>query len=118
MRRPIPKREQGAALLAVLLLVAITGAIAAAAMEGLRLSRALSANAAALDQARAFADGAEQLAMLTLDDRIAQSPERTTLEGGWLGATRRMPLASPDSRRQTHEKRRDRPVAGSSARRR
>ncbi|MEA3045042.1 MAG: ral secretion pathway protein [Sphingomonadales bacterium] len=92
MKRPLPVREQGAALLAVLLLVAITGAIAAAAMEGLRLSRALSANAVALDQARAFADGAEQLAMLTLDDRIAESPERTTLAGGWLGAVRRMPL--------------------------
>lgn len=92
MKRPIPAREQGAALLAVLLLVAITGAIAAAAMEGLRLSRALSANAAALDQARAFADGVEQLAMLTLDDRIAESPERTTLEGGWMGAVRQIPL--------------------------
>jgi general secretion pathway protein K len=92
VKRPIPGRERGAALLAVLLLVAITGAIAAAAMEGLRLSRALSANAAGLDQARAFADGAEQLAMLTLDDRIAQSPERTRLVGGWLGAVRQMPL--------------------------
>lgn len=92
MKRAIPAREQGAALLAVLLLVAITGAIAAATMEGLRLSRALSANAVALDQARAFADGAEQLAMLTLDDRIAQSPDRTTLEGGWMGAARRIAL--------------------------
>ena len=67
-------RERGAALLAVLLLVAVTGAIAAAAMEGLRLSRAVAANATALDQARAFADGVEQLALLTLDDRIAAEP--------------------------------------------
>ncbi|HEV2817324.1 MAG TPA: type II secretion system minor pseudopilin GspK [Allosphingosinicella sp.] len=84
--------EEGAALLAVLLLVAVTGAIAAAAMEGLRLSRAVAANAAALDQARAFADGVEQIALLTLDDRIAESPERTTLDGGWNGAVRRVPL--------------------------
>lgn len=92
MKRPIPQRERGAALLAVLLLVAVTGAIAAAAMEGLRLSRAVAANATALDQARAFADGVEQLALLTLDDQIARSPNKTTLDGGWNGAVRRMPM--------------------------
>jgi len=92
VRPRIPARERGAALLAVLLLVAVTGAIAAAAMEGLRLSRAVAANATALDRARAFADGVEQLALLTLDDRIAESPERTTLDGGWNGAVRRVPL--------------------------
>ncbi len=87
-----PARETGAALLAVLLLVAVTGAIAAAAMEGLRLSRAIAANATALDQARAYADGAEQLALITIDDMVARSPDRTTLDGGWNGATRRVPL--------------------------
>ena len=92
MKRPIPARERGAALLAVLLLVAVTGAIAAAAMEGLRLSRAVAANAAALDQARADADGVEQLALLTLDDQIARSPGRTTLEGGWNGAVRQLEM--------------------------
>ena len=92
MKRPIPERERGAALLAVLLLVAVTGAIAAAAMEGLRLSRAVAANAAALDQARADADGVEQLALLTLDDQIARSPGRTTLEGGWNGAVRQLEM--------------------------
>ena len=90
MKRAIPKRERGAALLAVLLLVAVTGAIAAAALEGLRLSRAVAANATALDQARFDADGVEQLALLTLDDQIARSPERTTDEGGWNGAVRRI----------------------------
>jgi general secretion pathway protein K len=92
MKRPIPKSERGAALLAVLLLVAVTGAIAAAAMEGLRLSRAVAANAAALDQARAFADGVEQLTLLTIDDQVAQNPGRTTLDGGWNGAVRRIPM--------------------------
>ena len=91
MRRAVPG-ERGAALLAVLLLVAVTGAIAAAAMEGLRLSRATAANAAALDQGRAFADGVEQLAILTIDDLVASSPERTTLDGGWNGAVRRIAL--------------------------
>jgi general secretion pathway protein K len=91
-RRRIPRRERGAALLAVLLLVAVTGAIAAAAMEGLRLSRAQAANAAALDQGRAYADGVEQLAILSLDDMIARDPERTSLAGGWNGATRHVDL--------------------------
>ena len=92
MRPPIPAGERGAALLAILLLVAVTGAIAAAAMEKLRLSRAIAANVVALDQARAFAGGVEQLALLTIDDRIADSPDRTTLAGGWNGAVRRVPL--------------------------
>lgn len=92
MRRARPERERGAALLAVLLLVAVTGAIAAAAMEGLRLSRAVAANQAALDQARADAAGAEELALLVLDDQILRSPERTTLAGGWNGGTRRLPM--------------------------
>ena len=84
--------EKGAALLAVLLLVAITGAIAAAALEGLSLSRAAAANAAALDQGRAYADGVEQLAILTIDDLVAADPERTTLAGGWNGAVRTIPM--------------------------
>ena len=88
MRRRIAERERGAALLAVLLLVAVTGAIAASMVEDLRLSRAVALNAAARDQGRLFADGVEQLALLTIDDRIQQSPERTTLAGGWNGATR------------------------------
>ena len=92
MKRPIPARERGAALLAVLLLVAVTGAIAAAAMESLRLSRAVAANAAALDQARYHADGVAQLALLTIDDAIARSPGRTTLEGGWSGTVRRIDM--------------------------
>jgi general secretion pathway protein K len=91
MRRA-PARERGAALLAVLLLVAVTGAIAAAAVEGLRLSRTIAVNANARDQGRLFADGAGQLALLAIDDRIARSPERTDLTGGWNGATRRVML--------------------------
>ena len=91
-RPPVPPRERGAALLAVLLLVAVTGAIAAAALEKLRLSQALAANSVALDQARAYAIGIEQLALVTIDDMMVQSPERTTLAGGWNGAVRRVPL--------------------------
>jgi len=92
VKRPVPKGERGAALLAVLLLVAVTGAIAAAALEGLRLSRAAAENATALDQARFFANGVEQLAMLTIDDMMSRSPDRTTLDGGWNGAARLIPM--------------------------
>jgi general secretion pathway protein K len=92
MKRRMPERESGAALLAVLLLVAVTGAIAAAMVEDLRLSRGVAVNATARDQGRLFADGVEQLALLTIDDRVQQSPERTTLAGGWNGATRTVQL--------------------------
>lgn len=89
-------KERGAALLAVLLLVAVTGAIAAAGLERLRLSRALSANAVELDQARALSAGALDLAVLAIEDMVWRSPERTTLEGGWNGAVRRLPLPGGD----------------------
>ena len=92
MRKRVPYRERGAALLAVLLLVAVTGAIAAAALEKLSLSRQIATNSVALDQARFYAAGVEEVAMLALDDMIRESPNRTTLEGGWNGMTRRVAL--------------------------
>ena len=93
MRRgAVPASERGAALLAVLLLVAVTGAIAAAAMESLSLSRAAALNTVALDQGRAYAQAVEQLTLLTVDEMIGRNPDRTTLEGGWNGAVRRIAL--------------------------
>lgn len=88
----VPRHERGAALLAVLLLVAVTGAIAAAAMEKLRLSRALAQNVVALDQARAYASGVEQLGLLTIDDLQSRSRDKTTLDGNWNGNVRRIPF--------------------------
>lgn len=87
-----PPRERGAALLAVLLLVAVMGALAVVALEKLRLSTALAVNSAAADQSRAFAIGIESLLALRIDDLIALSPGRTTLAGGWNGEMRRFPL--------------------------
>lgn len=84
--------ERGAALLAVLLLVAVVGAIAAAALEKLTLSRTAAANAAALDGARGFADGVEHLGLLTIDDLIVRDTRKTTLAGGWNGRVREIPL--------------------------
>ena len=78
----VPPSERGAALLTVLLLVSVMAALAAGALERLRLSTALAVNNAALDQARAFAIGVESLLALKSDDVIALDPERTTLAGG------------------------------------
>lgn len=85
----VPRRERGAALLAVLLLVAVIGAIAAGALERLRLSTALASNAAAADQARAFALGVEQLLALAATDLGARG--RAALIGRWNGASLPMP---------------------------
>jgi general secretion pathway protein K len=88
----VPSRERGAALLAVLLLVSVMGAIAATALERLRLSTALAVNNAALDQARASAIGVESLLALKADDVLALDAEKTTLAGGWNGQTRTIPM--------------------------
>jgi general secretion pathway protein K len=88
----LPPRERGAALLAVLLLVTVMGALTTIALERLRLSTSLAGNVVALDQARTFAIGIESLTTLTIDDLLARSSERTTLEGGWNGARRRLPM--------------------------
>ena len=87
-----PEKERGAALLTVLLLVTITGALAAAAFDKLLLSQRLAANFAGLEQARNFSTGIESLALLTIDDMTARSRQLTTLAGNWNGATRQIPL--------------------------
>jgi general secretion pathway protein K len=90
--RPVLPSERGAALLAVLVLVAILGGISAGAFERLRLSTAMAMNGASLDQARAYALGVEDLLALRIDDLMNESPEVTSLEGDWNGTTRRIPL--------------------------
>ena len=88
----IPSSERGAALLAVLLLVAVMGAIAVSVFEKLRLSTALATNGASLDQARAYAVGIESLLALRVDDVGAATPGVTTLEGDWNRVVRRIEL--------------------------
>jgi general secretion pathway protein K len=92
MKRPVPPGESGAALLAVLVLVAIMAAIAAGAFERLRLSTAMAMNGAALDQARAYALGVEDLLALRIDDLANEDLSVTTLDGDWNGTPRRIPL--------------------------
>jgi len=84
--------ERGAALLVVLLLVAAMAALSVVALERLRLSTHLSANGAALDQARALAYGAEALVTTRITRLNALDPARTTGRNGWNGRTEKLAL--------------------------
>jgi general secretion pathway protein K len=88
----LPSSERGAALLAVLVLVVIMAAIAAGAFERLRLSTAMAMNGAALDQARGYALGVEDLLALRIDDLAGADAYVTSLAGDWNGTPRRIPL--------------------------
>lgn len=84
--------EEGAALLSVLLLVAIMAVLAVSALERLKLSTHLAANSAALDQARAYAQAAETLAMMRITDLAEADPLQTTTAGGWNGKRFNLPI--------------------------
>ena len=92
MRPDVTPRERGAALLTVLMLVAVIAVIAGTALEKLRLSTRLAGNAAATEQARAFAVAAEALATIRLTDLLGRNPDRVTLDGGWSGRPFALPV--------------------------
>ncbi len=75
--------ERGAALLTVLLLVAVVGALTAVMLEKLRVSTNLAANTAALAQARAYSRAAETMALIRIDSQLGSQNTRVTLDGGW-----------------------------------
>ncbi|WP_420605408.1 type II secretion system minor pseudopilin GspK [Novosphingopyxis sp.] len=85
-------RENGVALLTVLLLVAVMAVIAATALDRLQLSTRLAANAGSITQARAFALAAEQIATARIEDLVAADPAQTTLVGGWMNTERQLPI--------------------------
>jgi general secretion pathway protein K len=87
-----PDRERGAALLTVLMLVAVIAVMAGAALERLRLTTRLAANAAAGEQARAYAQAAETLATSRITDLLSRNPSRVTLAGDWSGKPFGLPL--------------------------
>lgn len=87
-----PPREEGAALLSVLLLVAVMSVLAATLLERVSLATSLAANGAANAQARAFARAAEAIASVQIADLIARDQNQTTLVGGWQGAPRALPV--------------------------
>ena len=77
------KEERGAALLTVLLLVAVIAVMAATALERLRVSTRLTANAGALDAARGYAYAAETLATTRVTSLLSKAGDRVALLGGW-----------------------------------
>jgi general secretion pathway protein K len=84
MRADRPQ-ERGAALLTVLLIVAVISVLAATALEHLRLATRLASNAIALDQARSYAQAAEGLTTVRIDQLLRRDAARVTLAGGWSG---------------------------------
>lgn len=84
--------ERGAALLAVLLLVALIATLAALAMDRLALATRLAGNARAVDQARGYALGAEGLATLIVDRLSDRVKGEASLPAGWAGETRAIPI--------------------------
>ncbi len=84
--------ERGAALLTVLLLVAVISVMAASALERLRLSTRLAANAVALDAARGYAYAAETLATTRVTSLLGQARDRVALTGGWSGRPFGLPI--------------------------
>ena len=92
MTMPPGAREEGAALLTVLLLVALMAGLSALALERLRLSTHLAANGVALDQARAFAIGGESVVVSRIGDFVGPTRPKTTLAGGWNGHAFTIPI--------------------------
>jgi general secretion pathway protein K len=87
-----PPHERGAALLTVLILVGVMGAIAVAVFDRLRLATMLAGNAAALESSRSLAMAGEALVTARIDDLAGVSPGKTLLAGGWLGRPMALPL--------------------------
>lgn len=77
--------ETGAALLTVLMLVAVIGVIAAAALERMKIATRQSINMVAIDQARTYGLAAESIALSRIADLVARDAGKTTLDGDWQG---------------------------------
>ncbi|THD36963.1 MAG: general secretion pathway protein GspK [Sphingomonas sp.] len=86
--------ERGAALLTVLLLVAIVGAMAAATLEKLNLATRQASNAKAMEQARGWSQAAATMALIRIEAVLGQDRSRVSLVGGW--SDRPFPLPIPD----------------------
>ncbi len=84
--------EAGAALMTVLLLIAILSVVTAIALERLTIASRMTRNIVSADQGRAYLLTAEQMAGMRIGDLLALRPDRTTLEGGWLGSEQMIPV--------------------------
>lgn len=85
-------REEGAALLTVLLLVAVMSVLAAASLEKLKSGTKLAVNAAAIDQARSYGMAAEIVARYRIGDLLQRDTTKTTLQGNWAGERQPFPI--------------------------
>ena len=84
--------ERGAALLTVLMLVSVMAVLSASALEKLRISTRLAANAGAIDQARAYAMAAEGIALSRITALVEADPARTPAPEQWNGRETALPL--------------------------
>ncbi len=91
---PPARNEAGAALLTVLILVAIMGALAAITFDRLRLATLLAGNAAAREASHGDAELAEQIALLRIGDLLAAG----TPAPRWLDRAITLPLPGGPAR--------------------
>jgi general secretion pathway protein K len=83
---PVPApsvRQQGAALLTVLLLVAVMSVLMLGVLDDVRFALRRAGNAQAMEQAQWHALGAERLAHARILQLLRRDPARTTLAGDW-----------------------------------
>ncbi|MEH6789444.1 type II secretion system minor pseudopilin GspK [Parasphingorhabdus sp.] len=92
VREAGPKRERGAALLTVLLLVAVIAILAAHGIDRLAGATKLASNARELSQAKAYLIAAESIGMETAEQIVSASPGRTINAGGWNGREQKFPV--------------------------
>jgi general secretion pathway protein K len=79
------RAREGAALLAVLILVAILSIVAVVVLDDVRFSIRRAQNVEAQTQAQWYALGAERLARRRIRQLVQATPERTPAPAGWNG---------------------------------
>jgi general secretion pathway protein K len=97
------RNERGAALLTVLLLVAIVGALAAATMEKLNLSTRLASNAKAMEQARGWSQAAAVMALVRIGAVRKADPNRVSLAGDWSDRPFALPIPDGVATARVHD---------------
>ncbi|MDB5681064.1 MAG: type secretory pathway protein [Sphingomonas bacterium] len=97
------RNERGAALLTVLLLVAIVGALAAATMEKLNLSTRQAANAKAMEQARGWSQAAAIMALIRIESVRKDNTSRVSLAGGWSDRPFALPIPDGIATARVHD---------------
>lgn len=97
------KVEEGAALLAVLLLVVLIATLAALAVDRLGLATHMAGNARAADQAHEYALGAEAFVTLVVDDLTDRKTRAIPLPAGWRAEVRDIPIDGGMIRTRVHD---------------